>query len=162
MSKLMLGKKTLVIVEIIPEQSEQEMFDVVRRISDAMDEFEKADRPYRPPVLVVGGFNDDPRELWHIPRAIQTMKRACAAGFISILNTSVLLEAELLDSKAPRMATMGAFELWLIATDQFEFDAGQVEIDIALFQKFLDDVIPEENDRLRRRIARLRSRGGEA
>jgi hypothetical protein len=60
------------------------------------------------------------------------------------------------------MATMGAFELWLIATDQFEFDAGQVEIDIALFQKFLDDVIPEENDRLRRRIARLRSRGGEA
>jgi len=135
----------------------------VREVSDAMDELDAAGKKYPIVVLTVDGFDEDPRDLWHIPRAVQTIKRACNAGFLSILHPSVLMGMGLPSGFAPdlgRMAAFGALELWLVASGKFETDGRRLEIDRNDALQFLKKEIPLENARLRKRIAQWVSKGG--
>jgi hypothetical protein len=154
MSALLLGEKTLVVIEIHPSQSESELFAVVRSYSDQMDAMEASGEEYRAPVLIVDGFNDDPRDLWHIPEAIEFLKRACRAGFLSILEPSVMMKSK---GRCGFVPTFGALELWLVANNLISVDAGEVEIQGNDVQRFFRRVLWNENRRLRKRIDRWRS-----
>ncbi len=149
-------------MRISPIESDEMLFHRVREVSDAMDELDAAGKKYNGPVLTVDGFDDDPRDLWHIPRAVQTIKRACDAGFLSILYPSVLMAKEIgFDHPCGNLRAFGAFELWLVASDRFVIDAHRLEIDRNDALRFLKKVMPSENVRLRNRIANWRSRGGD-
>jgi len=159
---ILLSEKTLVVIEIHPSQSESELFDVVRLCSDQMDAMDAAGKNYLPPVMVVGGFNDDPRELWQIPEAIDLLNRACRAGFLSILEPSVMLKSEV-----PRKFTtaFGAMELWLVARKIVTFKYEKVEIHPEHIKRFCR-LILSDNQRLRKRIELWRacnaSKGGQS
>ncbi|MBM3967713.1 MAG: hypothetical protein FJ308_22050 [Planctomycetes bacterium] len=161
MSKQFLLSGSLLIMRISPIESDEVLFQRVREVSDAMDELDAACKKYPIVVLTVDGFDKDPRELWHIPRAVQTIKRACKAGFLSILHPSVLMG--LPSGLVPVLGGMkafGAFELWLVASGKFETDDYRLEINRDDALRFLKKEIPSENVRLRERIAKWRSESG--
>jgi hypothetical protein len=162
MSVSFLAPETLPIMVIHPMESDTELFHRVRVVSDAMDELDAAGRKYSAPVLTIDGFNHDPRELWHIPQAVQTIKRACDAGFLSILYPSVLMAGIGFNHPCGRLEAFGALELWLVASGLFAIDGYVLEINQKDMLRFLKKEMPAENERLRKRIAKWRSMGGEA
>ncbi len=145
------------IVAIDPTSTDQELVGVVRLLSDSMDEMEARGQEYEPPTLVVNGFNDDPRELWHIPKAIELIKRAFAAGFVAVLEPSVLF-----GPRANRGAFgLGAFEVWLFAKGLIDVDRGMCEIDSGVMLDFVAEVMTAEVQRVGRMIESMRMGGGE-
>lgn len=151
----------LMMLVIGREQSESEIFAVVRGISDALDSLEATGTKYKAPLLFIDGFNGDSRELHEIPQAIDVLKRALRAGAVSVLHCSTMLDPPL-GNQEPRMWAFGAFELWAIATGRLQIKNNRAEIDRALISQFFETVLPRENQRLRNRIARWRreSKGG--
>jgi len=150
-----------VMIIIGREQSESEMFEVARGISDSLDSTESAGKKIHAPLLFVDGFNNDARELHEIPEAIAVLKRALNAGFASVLHCSTMLDPPAVNPE-PRMWAFGAFELWAIATGRLQIKNNRVEIQGALVKQFFEKVLPQENRRLLNRIARWRreNKGG--
>jgi hypothetical protein len=149
--------KRLCIVEIHPTDSIRDLVAVVRGLYESMDVMDARGREYEPPRLVVQGFNDDPRNLWHIRRAVETIKRAYAAGFVAVLEPSTTT-----GNRADGAALgFGALELWLMATGRFDANDGRLEIDRMTMLDFVAEVMPAEVMRVERMIATMRSEGGD-
>lgn len=150
-----------ILIVIGKEQSESEMFDVVRGISSSLDSMESAGKKIQAPLLFVDGFNHDARELHEIPEAMAVLKRALNVGFASVLHCSTMLDPPL-GNRESRMWAFGAFELWAIATGRLKIKNNRAEIHGALVKKFFEEVLPRENQRLQNRIARWRreNKGG--
>lgn len=150
-----------VMIIIGREQSESEMFEVARGISDSLDSMESAGKKIHAPLLALDGFNHDARELHEIPEAMAVLKRALNVGFASVLHCSTMLDPPL-GNRESRMWAFGAFELWAIATGRVQIRNNRAEIDRTLIEQFFEKVLPRENRRLRNRIARWRreNKGG--
>lgn len=65
--------------------------------------------------LSVGGYDDDPRELWQIPETKSFFKRLVSLGLISCLEVSTTAK-EL--AKMPGLPGFGALEVWMCATEK--------------------------------------------
>jgi hypothetical protein len=148
----------LCLVEIYPSNSMRDLVDLVRNLQESMDAMDALDQEYEPPRLVVQGFNDDPRNLWEIPRAVELLRRAYSAGFVAVLEPST--------TTGPRADGaafgLGALEVWLIATGRFDVDCGRLEIETMALLDFVSEVMPAEVIRVERMVANMRSKGGEA
>ena len=151
----------LMMIVVGRNESEHELFQVVRNVSAFLDSMESTGRTVTAPLLFVDGFNHDARELHEIPEAITVLKRALKAGFVSVLHCSTML-APPLGQQESRAGAFGAFELWAIATGRLEIRNNRAEIDRALITQFFEKVLPQENQRLRNRITRWQesSQGG--
>jgi hypothetical protein len=148
----------LCLVEIDPSNSMRDLVDLVCDLQESMDAMDALDQEYEPPRLVVQGFNDDPRNLWEIPRAVELLRRAYSAGFVAVLEPST--------TTGPRADGaafgLGALEVWLIATGRFDVDCGRLEIETMALLDFASEVMPAEVIRVDRMVANMRSKGGEA
>jgi len=79
------------------------------------------------------GFDNDPRELFEIPEAIEFAKRLIDSGFISMLHISTLMEKE----EKPYLAKVfGAMEVWALGTGCLTKD-GDLSIGEAESKEFL-------------------------
>jgi hypothetical protein len=136
----------------------RDLVDLVCDLQESMDAMDALDQEYEPPRLVVQGFNDDPRNLWEIPRAVELLRRAYSAGFVAVLEPST--------TTGPRADGaafgLGALEVWLIATGRFDVDCGRLEIETMALLDFASEVMPAEVIRVDRMVANMRSKGGEA
>lgn len=163
MSDSLQSPINVMIVEIHPEQSNAALFQVVRSVSGVMDAMHEAGLEYVPPFLTIAGFDRDPRNVCHIPGAVETVKRAVDAGFLSVLFPSVLFAKQMgMHISFGRCEAFGALELWLLASNRFNVDGGMVEVNLQEVRHFLRDVVPNENQQLRERLAWWRMEGGEA
>lgn len=89
--------------------------------------------------LTISGHDDDHRDLWKIPEAIDFMKRLCNLGFISVLEVSTT--APNLVRKEYKLKTLpgfGALEIWMCATNRMEH--GKNDISIETIRKFYEDL----------------------
>ncbi len=154
-----LSAGSVCIISIAPSESERKLFRMAWKLSDAIDAMERDDVNIAAPVIALEGFNDDPRELWHIPEARQLLATIVSSGLLSVMEPSVIFSKRYM---LPGIVTMGALEAWLIASDRFDCDAYQVEIDPKAVDEFAEKVLPHANHRLFSRIARLRRRNGGA
>ena len=88
-------------------------------------------------AIAIDGFNDDPRELWQIPEVVDICKRLFAMGACSALTISIHFDKRFgaLDIAKP----YGAFEIWLLATDEWVKNNGFITRQHAttLFQMFV-------------------------
>jgi hypothetical protein len=152
-----LSPSTLCVIDIGPWHSEKDLFRLAWALSDAIDAMERDDLTVAPPVIVLSGFSKDPRELWHIPQARALLGSVVSSGMLSVMEPSALISDRLLPLA---MSCMGAMECWLIATDRFECDLNQLELDPETTMEFLRVVLPDANQKLFDRIARVRGRKG--
>jgi hypothetical protein len=147
----------LCIVKIHPSLSMRDLVDLVRDLQESMDAMDALDQEYEPPRLVVNGFNDDPRNLWEIPRAVELLRRAYSAGFVAVLEPST--------TTGPRAdgaaLGLGALEVWLIATGRFDADGIRLTVEPMTLLDFVSEVMPAEVMRVERMVATMRSEGGE-
>ncbi|MFN6163233.1 MAG: hypothetical protein ACK5AC_12755 [Planctomycetota bacterium] len=155
MTPLINAMKSRWCVAIKPTNSDRELRGLVHDLSDLMDSMDARNQEYEPPSLVLHGFNEDPRKLWEIPRAVETIKRAHAAGFVAVLEPSALT--------GPRAMGLtwglGALEVWLIASGRFKAHGLKIEIDPMELLDFVAEVMPAEVQRVRRMIATMRAGG---
>ncbi|MBU6174225.1 MAG: hypothetical protein KGQ60_10490 [Planctomycetes bacterium] len=160
MNRSSLSENGLPVLIIHPHQTDDEMFELVRCVTIGMDAMDRQGKDYPPPFLSLHGFNHDPRQLWHIPKAVETMKRACDVGFLTILHPCAMMHA--MQTQTP-FSWFGGFELWLCANDLMITDNNELGIDWRNALRFIDEVIPSEERRFRKRLAnyyRRRSGGG--
>jgi hypothetical protein len=89
--------------------------------------------------LTISGHDDDYRELWNIPEAVEFMKRLCNLGFISVLEVSTT-SPELVrkEYKLKTLPGFGALEIWMCATNRMEH--GRNDIDRETIAKFHVDL----------------------
>jgi hypothetical protein len=64
--------------------------------------------------LTVSGYDDDPRDLWTIPEALDLFRRLVKIGFISILEVSTMTTMKL-DYIPDDCPAFGALEIWSLA-----------------------------------------------
>lgn len=85
--------------------------------------------------LSIGGYDEDPRELWQIPEAVGFMQRLVKLGLISALEVSTT-SADLLpkEYKTDKLPGFGALEIWMCATNRM--GKGDNDIDLPTFQLF--------------------------
>lgn len=162
MNRSLLSAKGLPILIIHPDQTDDDMFELVRCVTLEMDAMDRMGKKYNPPFLSLHGFNHDPRQLWHIPKAVETMRRACDVGFLTILHPCAMMHAMQAQTLIP---WFGGFELWLCANDLMITDKTEVEVDWNNALRFSDEVLPSEERRFRKRLAEFygrRSRGGDS
>jgi hypothetical protein len=94
--------------------------------------------------LTLGGFDNDSRELWQIPEAIQFMKKLCNIGFISVLEVSttspdlIREEFRIFADGKNGIGGFGALEVWMCATEIMGL--GQTELDQATLEAFRRDL----------------------
>lgn len=82
--------------------------------------------------LTIGGYDDDPRELYEIPEVIEFFKLLVEIGFLSTLTVSTHLE---LEGETPDRLGIGALEVWLMANGHLT--KGIREIDFTKFENFM-------------------------
>ena len=89
--------------------------------------------------LSISGYDEDPRDLWNIPKAVGFMKRLCDLGFISTLEVSTtaddLIRSEFQELKLPGF---GALEVWMCATNRM--GRGKTDIDMQTLELFRKDL----------------------
>lgn len=104
-------------------------------ISLALPDVEKENRGW---VCAINGYDDDERELYTIPEAIELCKRLVKLGLISILTTSTLIEK---DERPWISKHLGAIEIWAIATGYLDANGELVltKKNFAEFQRVLAD-----------------------
>ena len=82
-------------------------------------------------ICAITGYDDDKRELYQIPEAIELFKRLCNTGFISVLHVSTLL-----DENHPEISRLfGALEIWAIKEGYLD-SSGNFNVNQEIFDKF--------------------------
>lgn len=89
-------------------------------------------------LLSFDGYDQDPRDLWQIPEAINFAKKLCAMGVCSVLTISTYLDSTW-ESKSNTGRPFGAFELWLLAKEELGKTIEQPEV-MRLFGEFEIDL----------------------
>jgi hypothetical protein len=98
------------VVEVGDDDTNETLIDVMRAVMVKRKEgIEHA-------ACMVGGFDDDKRELHEIPKARTFLDRLHRIGFISVLDYSTVLPPHNRIWMSP--PPMGAFEIWLATTRQ--------------------------------------------
>jgi hypothetical protein len=82
--------------------------------------------------LVIEGFDEDPRELWDIPEAIDLIDRLVAFGFMTVLGVSV-----------DDFKLLGAYQIWVIHNRLMQGNA--MPFTKELFTQFTSDLIKSNN-----------------
>lgn len=67
-------------------------------------------------ILTISGYDDDPRDIWDIPEAVQFAKRLIDIGLVSYLETATIELSEQLGT----FVGFGALELWMVATGRMK------------------------------------------
>lgn len=93
-------------------------------------------------MISLDGFNDDPRELWDIPAAVNLAKKLVSMGVCSSLTLSSYLDPRWAGEGDNSGKPFGAFELWLLAKEEWGKDKGGIENTRlqGLLQKFKVDL----------------------
>jgi hypothetical protein len=86
--------------------------------------------------LSINGFDDDPRDLWEIPDALDFLKRLLNLGFMTVLEVST--KSEEISGLAFELPGFGALELWLCATERMKSGSNQIDVDS--FKVFCKDL----------------------
>jgi hypothetical protein len=68
-------------------------------------------------MCFIHGFDDDPRDLWHIPEVKRFCRRLTDIGFISDLDFAPHWDPDL--NGAPGGGGLGAVEIWLLSEGRF-------------------------------------------
>jgi len=96
------------IIAVEANQTNEELQDMACKLSKVVD-----DEGF---FLTISGYDDDPRELWEIPEAIDLCQRIVKTGLVCVLETSSqikeLMPERFRDIDAPGPG-LGAFEVWI-------------------------------------------------
>jgi hypothetical protein len=95
------------IISIARDETDAELIDFMRGMKAARESGIKNI------VCLLGGYENDPREVWQIPEAVATCKRLVSSGFISYLDTCPSLDNAI--KNKTELHALGAMEVWLIA-----------------------------------------------
>ncbi|MGR6432114.1 FRG domain-containing protein [Rhizobium sp. PAMB 3174] len=91
------------------------------------------------------GYDGDPRPIWEIPRSIEQCEWIVEDAGISVLEVFPSAQS---DDGGPHATGLGAFELWLIANDQFKLMQQSDQIQLrACFDQFYAQ-LPSANAKL--------------
>lgn len=96
-------------------------------------------------VFSLGGFDEDPRELWQIPKAIKFMKMIMDIGFMSVLEVSTMC-VELMPERFKGIGGapgLGALELWVCANNRMHEE--NLDISNEMMKEFLADLNESNN-----------------
>jgi hypothetical protein len=97
-------------------------------------------------VLLISGFDDDPRELADIPEVQAYCRRLVKTGLISYLSFTTSLPG------APKglAGSLGSFEAWLLSIGVKD------EVSRKQFDTFCDDILPASNAEADRRVGAIK------
>lgn len=85
--------------------------------------------------LMIGGYDDDKRELWDIPEAVSLFKRLVSLGFISCLEVSTKIE---ILARVSGLPGFGAFEVWASSIGKMGFSESFSQEEMKEFLAALD------------------------
>jgi hypothetical protein len=77
----MTDETTLHIMALMHDATDEEIVSMMRQMKSIREHKSKANI-----VMLVNGYDSDPRELWEIPEALALFRRLIDTGFISYLD----------------------------------------------------------------------------
>jgi hypothetical protein len=149
------GRPTVMLLYAMPGMTDEELATMTRGAVRA-----RAEDSRTIVAMGVGGFDDDPRELYDIPEARAFLRRLVDFGVIAALIGSTQCPELGAPSpqQAPRLASvLGGFEVWLYATGRIP-RGGQLLTTPAeaqaTFKTFTEEVLPAAAEAMRRNLRR--------
>jgi hypothetical protein len=112
------------------DNTDMELIDCMRHARQARE------AGVRYVLLVVDGYNADPRELWEIPEVKELCRRLVALGVISWLDVAPRLR-DLPGYATSPVVGFGAWDVWMIARGEFPRES--CDVDLADLERFLDE-----------------------
>lgn len=132
----------LKIVAVETHQTNEELQDMACKLSKLVDG--------EGFFLTISGYDDDPRELWEIPEAIDLCQRIVKTSLVSVLEASSqikeLMPARFRDIDAPGPG-LGAFEVWIFGQEKMKHGGAAFSRDE---MKDFYNMLSEANERLQK------------
>jgi hypothetical protein len=109
---MMKEEYDLKVIALEIDQTEKDLQEMAYKLSGEMGFY-----------LTISGFDDDSRELWQIPEAIDLCRRIVKTGFIAVLEASSSVEGIRTSDSDPGLGILthaafiglGAFEVWVFS-----------------------------------------------
>lgn len=125
--------KTTPIVTLSVKMTDWQLREIIKRNCDIA-----------PFVVKLMDFEADNRELWQIPEVAVFCQRLVALGMISLMEVTTLLIEPRTPNEELNWGSMGAIEVWLLATGQFKPGA---EVAQGTIDRFQYEVLLPANER---------------
>jgi len=128
----------LKIIALETHQTDEELQDMTYKLRQAL----LAEGPEPEGFfMTISGYDDDPRELWEIPEAVDLCQRVVKTGLIALLNLSSrvkeLMPERFQECEGPGPG-LGALEVWVFAKEKMVSD-GQGVPEAKVFERDLDE-----------------------
>jgi hypothetical protein len=136
----------LIFVQTSLDQSDEELIAEIRAV------MEYSRRHPAGAMMIIQGFEDDPRELWEIPEVQAHLRRLVDFGFIAILARSTGVRELGVPDYLADCPGFGAFEVW--AHGRGLLRTGSNEIPEALVEMFEGTIFPAAEESLQRNLHR--------
>jgi hypothetical protein len=128
-----MSEYDLKIIALEASQTNEELQDMAYKLRQAL----QAEGPEAEGFfMTISGYDDDSRELWEIPEAIDLCERVIKTGLISLLNLSSRVK-ELMPERFQHIDEpgpgIGALEVWVFAKGKMSHEGAKV------YEKDLDE-----------------------
>jgi hypothetical protein len=132
----------LIFIQTALDQTDEQLVAQIRAVMERPADI----------ILAVGGFDDDPRDLWDIPEVRAHFRRLVDFGLIAILVPSTGL-GELCPAHLAGCPGLGGFEVWALGHGLLR--GGPSTVPEALVGTFTGTVLPAAREALARNLERF-------